>query len=439
MDGPILVIDRDGGLPIGVQLVDGLRRGILDGALRAGDRMPPTRGLASELGVSRSAVVGAYEQLAGEGYLEMRQGAPTRVADLTRRGFGDVDVHYHHDNDTAEGLRAALLGFTKTLRERHGLLREPDESGLVPYTFVHGNWALDNSRPDGRWCGVDNELSVLVETGCKADFTLPSAPSDTQTSKINSIYFARGCAGKRKQHDTGRDLEVGQWGAPDELLLVQGPLGLNWRRRKLGLVPKIENAEISADAPPTAERVPLWFDLAPRIRGAERHVFIKLHTHGAEDPTLEALLKESPVLPVAQALEIVEQVASALEEAHAHGIVHRDIKPANVFLDERGRVKVGDFGIARMEGSDLTEAGVTLGTPGYAAPEIVRGGVADARSDVFALGALAYRLLTGEKPFRGNTREGIALDVVQSTPPPPASPQFAALTIASTSCAAMSP
>ena len=85
MDGPVLVIDRDGGLPIGVQLVDGLRRGILDGALRAGDRMPSTRGLASELGVSRSAVVGAYEQLAGEGYLEMRQGAPTRVADLTRR------------------------------------------------------------------------------------------------------------------------------------------------------------------------------------------------------------------------------------------------------------------------------------------------------------------------------------------------------------------
>jgi serine/threonine-protein kinase len=136
--------------------------------------------------------------------------------------------------------------------------------------------------------------------------------------------------------------------------------------------------------------------------------------------SLETLLKENPGLPVAQALEIVEQVASALEEAHAHGIVHRDVKPANVFLDERGRVKVGDFGIARLDGSDLTEAGVTLGTPGYAAPEIVRGGVADARSDVFALGALAYRLLTGEKPFRGTTRETIAMDVLQWDPPPPA-------------------
>jgi hypothetical protein len=212
------------------------------------------------------------------------------LADLTRRGFGDVDVHYHHDDDTAEGLRTALLGFTRTLRERHGLLRDPDASGLIPYTFVHGNWALDNSRPDGRWCGVDNELAVLTATGCKADFTLPSAPSDTQTRKINSIYFAKGCAGRRKSHDHGRDVEVGKWGADDELLLVQGPLGLNWRRRKLGLIPKIENAEISADAMPSADRVPLWFEYAPRLRGAERHVFIKLHTHGAEDPTLEALL-----------------------------------------------------------------------------------------------------------------------------------------------------
>ena len=85
MDGPVLVIDRDSRQPIGVQLVDGLRRGILGGSLRAGDPMPSTRGLAAELGVSRSAVVAAYEQLAGEGYLEMRQGAPTRVADLVRR------------------------------------------------------------------------------------------------------------------------------------------------------------------------------------------------------------------------------------------------------------------------------------------------------------------------------------------------------------------
>jgi GntR family transcriptional regulator/MocR family aminotransferase len=86
VDGPIPEIDRDTGRPLGVQLVEGLRRRILDGVLRPGDAVPSTRALAAELAVSRSAVVAAYEQLAGEGYLDMRQGAPTRVAALVLAG-----------------------------------------------------------------------------------------------------------------------------------------------------------------------------------------------------------------------------------------------------------------------------------------------------------------------------------------------------------------
>jgi hypothetical protein len=212
------------------------------------------------------------------------------LAGLTRAGFGDVDVHYHHDGDTAGKLAAALQGFVRTLRERHGLLRAAGADGHVPYCFVHGNWALDNSRPDGRWCGVDNELDVLVNTGCRVDFTLPSAPSDTQTAKINSIYFARGRPGKCKSHDSGRDVAVGAWGTPDELLIVQGPLGFNWGARKFGLIPRIENAEISADAPPSEQRAALWPKLAPRVGGRPEHIFLKLHTHGTEDDTMEALL-----------------------------------------------------------------------------------------------------------------------------------------------------
>src|SRR5215470_4971967 len=112
--------------------------------------------------------------------------------------------------------------------------------------------------------------------------------------------------------------------------------------------------------------------------------------------SLETVLRENPTLPATQAMEIVEQIGGALEEAHRHGVVHRDIKPANVFRDERGRVKVGDFGVARLEGSDLTQTGVRVGTPGYTAPEVLQGAVADARADVFALGVLAYRLFTGQ-------------------------------------------
>ena len=134
---------------------------------------------------------------------------------------------------------------------------------------------------------------------------------------------------------------------------------------------------------------------------------------------LSTVLSENPTMPLVQALEIVGEVGAALTEAHAHGIVHRDIKPGNVFLDARGRVKVGDFGIARVDGSELTQAGVALGTPGYLAPELLHGGAADVRSDVFALGVLAYQLLAGKKPFDGPTPAAITLDVVQRVPDPP--------------------
>ena len=214
-----------------------------------------------------------------------------QIARLCAKGMGDVEVHLHHDNDTADNFRRLLVDYASTLHERHGLLRKDPASGRPIYAFIHGNWALDNSRPDGRMCGVDNELGVLVDTGCYADLTMPSAPSDTQTRKINSIYFARGRSGARKSHDGGRDVRVGTWGEPGELLLVQGPLTLNWQDAKFGILPRIESAEISADAPPTAHRVRLWLGCRVSVRGAEEHVFIKVHTHGATEPTMQMLFE----------------------------------------------------------------------------------------------------------------------------------------------------
>jgi len=214
-----------------------------------------------------------------------------QLKDLKNDELGDVEIHLHHDNDTAENLEKTLNEFKELLYKEHGLLRK-DQSGNIVYGFIHGNWALDNSRPDGRWCGIDNELEVLIKTGCEYDMTMPSAPSDTQTRTINEIYLAKE-DGLCKSHDKGKKLHVGEWKKNDELLMIQGPLTLNWKYRKFGLMPRIESGELSGDAPPTGHRVKLWENCGVSVEGAEEHVFIKLHTHGLQDQNMNMFFENS--------------------------------------------------------------------------------------------------------------------------------------------------
>lgn len=216
------------------------------------------------------------------------------LAKLCRAGYGEVEVHLHHDNDTAENLRQTLLGFKKTLAEQHGLLSRDRETGEVAYGFIHGNWALDNSRSDGRWCGVNNELDVLRETGCYADFTLPSAPSETQTRQLNSIYWAVDDPERPKSHDTG--IELGTKPRPDKgLLVIQGPLLLDWGRRKFGVFPGIENSCLQKSQIPSKKRLELWLKACVNIQTNPNYVFVKLHTHGVNEPNQDVLLGEPMV------------------------------------------------------------------------------------------------------------------------------------------------
>ena len=101
-------------------------------------------------------------------------------------------------------------------------------------------------------------------------------------------------------------------------------------------------------------------------------------------------------------VRIMSEALSALDYAHKHGIVHRDIKPANIMMTKAGEVKITDFGIARLESSNLTQAGAVMGTPSYMSPEQFMGQQVDNRSDLFSAGAVLYQLLTGEKPFTGS-------------------------------------
>jgi hypothetical protein len=213
-----------------------------------------------------------------------------RLCNLCRRGYGEIEIHLHHQDDTEERFRNLVRKGVETL-SGHGALKPYGNKFKPRFGFIHGNWALNNSRKDARYCGVNDELRILKEEGCYADFTLPSAPSDTQTAKINSIYYAKSNSRSPKGHDSGIDVKVGRkaWG---DLMIIQGPLTLNWWRRKNGLWPRIENSEISGDNPGTKERIKLWEKTNIHVHGRPEWIFIKVHCHGGYREGIEALLGE---------------------------------------------------------------------------------------------------------------------------------------------------
>ena len=128
---------------------------------------------------------------------------------------------------------------------------------------------------------------------------------------------------------------------------------------------------------------------------------------------------EKGALSLREVLRIVHQAADALHYAHGQGIVHRDIKPSNILLDPRGRVKVADFGIAKMAGqsTELTMAGSVMGSPQYLSPEQIRGEDLDGRSDIFSLGVVLYELLSGNRPFSGETITTLVYQILHKEPP----------------------
>ena len=159
----------------------------------------------------------------------------------------------------------------------------------------------------------------------------------------------------------------------------------------------------------------------------DNHSFIVMQY--VEGETLAARIQHRP-LEVRESLGIAVQVADALAEAHAHGIIHRDIKPANIMITARSQVKVMDFGLAKLiqdevsqetqapTKSMLTEPGMVIGTVPYMSPEQVNGKELDARSDIFSFGAVIYEMITGRQPFAGETAAATASAILTREPPP---------------------
>jgi serine/threonine-protein kinase len=137
-----------------------------------------------------------------------------------------------------------------------------------------------------------------------------------------------------------------------------------------------------------------------------------------EGATLTARMKKQR-FNIAQVKHVVYHVALALEHAHESGIFHRDVKPDNIMVGNTGTVKVMDFGIARAVDSTLTKTGSVMGTPAYMSPEQAEGKKIDGRSDIFSLGVILYELLTGRKPFQGDTFPSLMFAIMREDPPPP--------------------
>ncbi len=135
--------------------------------------------------------------------------------------------------------------------------------------------------------------------------------------------------------------------------------------------------------------------------------------------TLRDLLTEHRVLTTMQAMDIMEAILAGLAAAHKNGIVHRDLKPENVLLADDGRIKIGDFGLARAASANTATGNALLGTIAYLSPELVTRGVADTRSDIYAVGIMLYEMLAGEQPFRGEQAFQIAHQHANDTVPTP--------------------
>lgn len=137
--------------------------------------------------------------------------------------------------------------------------------------------------------------------------------------------------------------------------------------------------------------------------------------------TLRDLLTEHRILTSEQTLDILEAVLSGLAAAHKAGIVHRDLKPENVLLADDGRIKIGDFGLARAASANTATGAALLGTIAYLSPELVTRGIADTRSDIYAVGIMMYEMLAGEQPFKGDQPMQIAYQHANDSVPTPSS------------------
>lgn len=217
-----------------------------------------------------------------------------------------------------------------------------------------------------------------------------------------------------------------------EELIGRGGMGLVFRARDAQLdrdvALKILNPAMAADP----EFVDRFVREARMVARLDHPNIVQVHTAGRTDDflfiamqlapgrTVEQVLADRGLLPEAEALDVVRQVAEALVPAHRDGVIHRDIKPTNIMVDPQGRVKLMDFGLARscLRQGKLTVSGIYLGTPEYSSPEQCETNDLDARTDVYSLGVVLYEMLSGSIPHAAETPLALFRKIADEDPTP---------------------
>lgn len=230
------------------------------------------------------------------------------LAGLQSDGYGEVEIHLHHGvdhPDTAENTKRMLETFRDVLAEEHKCLSRVEPGSQPKYGFVHGNWALANSA-GGRYCGVDSEMQILADTGCYADFTLPSVPFQSQVPRINAIYQCGNSFAEARPHRSGPALKVG-----DRLKLpfiFTGPLVFDWTRRVRGLpIPRLEDGALAQNYPLNMNRFNRWRSAGIGVEGRPDWIFIKLYSHGFFDADQDAMIGEQMKRLMGEVLQTAER------------------------------------------------------------------------------------------------------------------------------------
>lgn len=214
-----------------------------------------------------------------------------RITELCSKGYGEVEMHLHHDRhgawpDNDETLRQKINECIESF-SRCGVFCLPN--GDRKYAFIHGDWALANSLDNGEHCGVNDELTILKQTGCFADFTFPVC-NETQPSLPNTIFYGSSNSEKPKGYNQNPvPVEVGKKRS-DGLMLIQGIIGLRWKSRTHRLKPSIEQSNIDKSDYPFADRIDYWINKRIHVKGRENWIFVKIHTHGVREVDREEVL-----------------------------------------------------------------------------------------------------------------------------------------------------